>query len=245
MTNATAQVNSEPCRPRRRTCRRGRAGETAWRGNASAVLRAWASAMIASLALDDRVFGQNLPDPLERFLRRRLRRHPFPDHVGLRRAPDLLGVGLGIAGVEDGVIRHRRIHQALAGISRHVRILGVEPEGVAFDEIRHRRQPSAQPRFQVFIVTFGWIRYFRKSLAPSTFFAPFGTKGPMTASCAGICLPALSSGKPIVTMSSYSSFLWYNATSGEIVPSMYAIICLAWNALLSSASFQLSAPGGT
>src|SRR6516164_7491305 len=104
MTNATAQVNSEPCRPRRRTCRRGRAGETAWRGTASAVLRAWASAMIASLALGDRVFRQNLPDALERFLRRRLRRHPFPDHVGLGRTPELLGICLGIARVEDGVV---------------------------------------------------------------------------------------------------------------------------------------------
>src|SRR5262249_22120705 len=107
MTNATAPGNSQPCRPRRRTWRRGPAGETAWRGNTSAVLRAWASAMIASLALGDRVFRQNLPDPLECFLRCRLRCHPFPDHVGLGRAPDLLGVGLGIAGVEDGVIRHR------------------------------------------------------------------------------------------------------------------------------------------
>src|SRR6266851_4260458 len=130
MTNATAQVNSEPCRPKRR---RGRAGETAWRGNASAVLRAWASAMIASLALGDRVFRQNLPDALERFLRRRLRRHPFPDHVGLSRAPELLGIRLGIARVEDGVSRHRRIQQALAGVSRQVRVLGVEPEGVALD----------------------------------------------------------------------------------------------------------------
>src|SRR5437588_6562361 len=100
MTKATAQVSSEPCRPRRRTRRRGCDRETAWRGNASAVLRAWTSAMIASLALGDRVFCQNLPDPLERFLRRGLRRHPFPDHVGLGRAPGLLGVGLRIAGVE-------------------------------------------------------------------------------------------------------------------------------------------------
>src|SRR6516225_9703739 len=101
MTNATAQVNSEPCRPRRRTCRCGGAGETAEGGNASAVLRTWASAMIASLALGDRVFRQNLPDALERFLRRRLRRHPFPDHIGFGGAPDLLRVGLGVAGVED------------------------------------------------------------------------------------------------------------------------------------------------
>src|SRR6266852_8555274 len=107
MTNATAQVNAEPCRPRRRTLPRGRASETARRGKASAVLRAWASAMIASLAYDDRVFRQDLPDPLERFLRGRLRRHPFPDHVGLGRAPGLLGVGLGPAGVEDGISRHR------------------------------------------------------------------------------------------------------------------------------------------
>src|SRR5262249_10182060 len=119
------------------------------------------------------------------------------------------------------------------------------PEGVALDQIRHRRQPPAQPRFQVFVRHLRLNQIFQELFGPSTFFAPFATKAPPTPSCDGICLPALSSGKPIVTMSLYSSFLWYSATSGEIVPSMYAIICLAWNALLSSASFQLSAPGGT
>src|SRR5262245_50528754 len=96
MTNATAQVNSEPCRPRRRTWRRGRAGETAWRGNASAVLRAWASAMIASLALDDRVFRQNLPDALEPLLRRRLAPPPSPYKTALRAPSKKLGTCFGI-----------------------------------------------------------------------------------------------------------------------------------------------------
>jgi hypothetical protein len=35
------------------------------------------------------------------------------------------------------------------------------------------------------------------------------------------------------------------ATSVEMVPSRSMAICLAWKALLSSASFQLIAPGGT
>ncbi len=46
-------------------------------------------------------------------------------------------------------------------------------------------------------------------------------------------------------MSSYWSFSWIMATSVEIVPSRSMTNCFAWIALLSSASFQLSAPGGT
>jgi hypothetical protein len=51
-------------------------------------------------ALGYRVFGQNLSDPLERFLRRCLRRHPFADDVSLGSAPNLLGSHLGKPGVE-------------------------------------------------------------------------------------------------------------------------------------------------
>src|SRR5262245_43279694 len=40
---------------------------------------------------------------------------------------------------------------------------------------------------------------------------------PMSPSCDGIWRPALSSGKPMVTMSLYSSFLWYSVSSVEIV----------------------------
>jgi hypothetical protein len=46
-------------------------------------------------------------------------------------------------------------------------------------------------------------------------------------------------------MSSYSSLLTMIATSVEIEPSRSITIVLAWKALLSSASFQLIAPGGT
>src|SRR5215813_3476909 len=46
--------------------------------------------MIGLSALLDRVFRENLPDPLERLLRCGLRRHSLSDDVGVGEAPDLL-----------------------------------------------------------------------------------------------------------------------------------------------------------
>jgi hypothetical protein len=77
------------------------------------------------------------------------------------------------------------------------------------------------------------------------FFAPFGMKAPLTVSGDGIGLPSLLLGKPSVTTSSYFSLSWYIASPVEIVPSRSMTICLAWKELLSSASLQSSAPGGT
>ena len=51
-------------------------------------------------------------------------------------------------------------------------------------------------------MTFGWMKYFRKSLATSTFFAPFGIRPQALPARLGTGLPSLLSGRPIVTMSS-------------------------------------------
>jgi hypothetical protein len=101
------------------------------------------------------------------------------------------------------------------------------------------------PTFRYSLQTFGWIKYLRKSLATSTFFAPFGIRPHALAALLGTGLPSLLRAKPIVTMSLYSCFLSKMATSVEIVPSRSITVVLAWKALLSSASFQLIALGGT
>src|SRR5260370_34900380 len=105
--------------------------------------------MIGLSALRDRVFRQDLSDPLERLLRRSLRRHSLSEDVGRGEAPDLLGFDLGIAWVVNGILRDRRAEQALPGVSRQVLILGIEPEGVVLGEFRHCWKPSAQSAFQV------------------------------------------------------------------------------------------------
>src|SRR5215468_9239057 len=115
MTKAIAQVNSEPCRPRRQALRRFAAGAGATDGseNGSAVLRAWTSAMVASpfmlLTLRDRIFREDLPDAGKRLLGGSLRRRSLADHLGGGGAPDLLGIRFGVAGVEAGVVGHSRV----------------------------------------------------------------------------------------------------------------------------------------
>src|SRR6516162_1096535 len=101
------------------------------------------------------------------------------------------------------------------------------------------------PTFRYSFTTFGSIKYVRNSFATATFFAPFGIRPQVVRAWLGTGLPSFESGRPIVTMSSYSSFLLKIATSVEIEPSRSMTIVLAWKALLSSASFQLMALGGT
>src|SRR6266702_5798251 len=105
--------------------------------------------MIGLSALRDRVFRQDISDPLERLLRRSLRRHSLSNDVGLGEAPDLLGFDLGITWVVNGILRDRRAELALPGVSGHVLILGIELEGVVLVELRHRWKPAAQSAFQV------------------------------------------------------------------------------------------------
>ena len=82
-------------------------------------------------------------------------------------------------------------------------------------------------------------------MATGTFFAVLAMKAPATPSSARIGWPKLSLGSFSVTTSLYLSLSWIIATSVEMVPSRSITIALAWKALLSSASLQLSAPGGT
>ena len=95
-------------------------------------------------------------------------------------------------------------------------------------------------------MTLGCIQYFMRSLATSTFFAPFGMKPPPAPTWAAIGWPSLPLGRPVVTTSCiYACVSLIIASSVEIVPSKSTTNTFSWKALLSSASFQLNASGGT
>ena len=84
-----------------------------------------------------------------------------------------------------------------------------------------------------------------KSFATSTFAAPLGIIAQFTPNWLAICVPSLCSGGGMVSTSLYSSFCLRSiASSVDSVPSKSITQSLAWNALLSSASFQLTELGG-
>jgi len=60
--------------------------------------------------------------------------------------------------------------------------------------------PRPSPVFSNSLLTFGWMKYFRKSLETSTFFAPFGIRLQALAAGLGTGLPSLLSARPIVTI---------------------------------------------
>src|SRR6516225_4673634 len=114
---------------------------------------------------------------------------------------------------------------------------------LAIDGMHGTLRPS--PTFKYSLQTLGWIRYLRNSFATVTFFAPFGIRPQVVRAWLVTGLPSFDIGRTIVTMSAYSSFLLKSATSVEIEPSRSITLVLASKALLSSASFQLIALGGT
>ena len=59
-----------------------------------------------------------------------------------------------------------------------------------------------RPVFRYSLQTSGWIKYLRKSLAVSTFFAPFGISPQTLNAQLGTGLPSLLSANPHVTISS-------------------------------------------
>src|SRR5579864_1666671 len=68
--------------------------------------------------------------------------------------------------------------------------------GIGIDQ-----RPSPPLRYS--FNTFGWIAYFRKSLATSTFFAPLGIAAPKIGIGLANGFPSLPSGIPRVKISSY------------------------------------------
>src|SRR6266481_9082423 len=117
-------------------------------------------ALFSFSALRDRVFREDLLDPLEGLLGSRLRRHPAGHDIDPARTPGVLVLNLGIGRVEGPKLRRGRAEQALLGVSRPVRVR--EPPRVAFDDRRHRRDAAAEPRLSRPVTTFGLIKYLRK-----------------------------------------------------------------------------------
>src|SRR5215469_6948869 len=60
------------------------------------------------LGLRDRVFREELFDPLERLLCGRLRRHPFFHNIDPANSPNVLVLDLGVCGVKGPELRQRR-----------------------------------------------------------------------------------------------------------------------------------------
>ena len=105
------------------------------------------------------------------------------------------------------------------------------------------QRPSPPFRYSAWI--FGSITYFAMSFPTSTFFAPFGMIMQLVPNCGFIRLPSLVSGRPRVMTSFSSSFCFLSiASSVDKVPSKSMTHNFEWNALLSSASFQLIELGG-
>ena len=84
----------------------------------------------------------------------------------------MLVLDLGIGRVGDPECRHGRAEQALLDIGLAVRVLGSSHHGSFFtiDGIAGMLRPS--PVFSYSLRTFGWIKYFRKSLATVDVFCP-------------------------------------------------------------------------
>src|SRR6185312_17440437 len=74
------------------------------------------------LALRDRVFRENLLDPFDSLVRRRLRGHAALHDVGPPGAPDMLVADLSIGRVIDVELRNGRAQQALLGVRLAMRV---------------------------------------------------------------------------------------------------------------------------
>src|SRR5271165_1311618 len=86
------------------------------------------------LRLSDRIFREDLFDALECLLCGDLWRHPFLHYVDPAIGKGMLVLHLGKGWVVDPEVRYRRTEQGLRDICHAVRIGGVEPPRVGFDD---------------------------------------------------------------------------------------------------------------
>src|SRR5262249_49682760 len=100
-------------------------------------------------SLRDRVFCQNLFDPLERFFGGSLRGHSLSDHISCGQSPSLGRLALGVTRIVNGILRNRWTQQSLLRVSGYMLVLGIEPERFCLDELGDRRKPSAEPAFEI------------------------------------------------------------------------------------------------
>src|SRR4051794_17047245 len=191
----------------------------------------------------NRIFGEDLFHPRNRLFGGLLRRHVVQDYVGPAGRKHMFVAALGVGRIEHKELRDSLPEQTLLDIGLAMGSSFHQGSFSTIDFIAGILRP--RPTLRYSLHTSGCIKNFRKSFATSTFFAPLGIIPPVLVTTLGIGFPSLLSGNPIVMMSSYSSFFLIIATSVEIEPSRSITIVLEWKALLSSASFQLMALGGT
>src|SRR5215813_12307861 len=105
---------------------------------------------LSSSGLHDRIFRKYRLAAPERFVDRRLRRHPIVYHIVDREGEHVLGADLRPCRIVHFVNRDRWTVDALPGIGLERLVLRVEPERlVVLDDRRHGRQKPAEPSFQI------------------------------------------------------------------------------------------------
>src|SRR5579862_9650187 len=119
------------------------------------------------------------------------------------------------------------------------------PPGIGLERLCVNRHEAADAALGKLVVDSGCMINLEKSFATARFFAPFGITAKPTPKNPGITLPSLSSGRGwVMTLFSPSTSVDTIAISVDSVPSKSTTHSLEWNALLSSASFQLIELGG-
>src|SRR5438128_12389763 len=137
-TKASAHVYSPPLRSPRRErknarCRRpGRPTSTT---DALSIIR----------LSRDLVLREDLLDPLERLLDRRLRFRPLLRHVDHRYAPHVLGVDFRHGGVDTVEVGGGGPDKAVWDVTQKLRALGFLPDG-RFCSDGHDGRPAPKPR---------------------------------------------------------------------------------------------------
>src|SRR6516162_8256800 len=92
--------------------------------------------------LFNRIFREDLFDPLEGLVGRCLRYHPVLDDIHPPLAPGMLGLDLRVGRIEQPILRQRRLQPNLRGVGFAVRI--GEPPRIVLDDRRHARSAAAK-----------------------------------------------------------------------------------------------------
>src|SRR5215472_11435829 len=97
--------------------------------------------------LCNRVFCEDLLDPLECLFHGRLRRQAAVNDIGPGRGPDMCVLDAGVSRVEHPEVRYRWTEQTLLGVSGPVRVC--QPPRIVFGDRRHAWDIAAQPGLQI------------------------------------------------------------------------------------------------
>src|SRR5262249_52783052 len=121
----------------------------------------------------------------------------------------------------------------------------LKPQRVALGQFRNRQHPSAEPTLQI-LVQHLWLEHiFDQFLGQLDVFRALWDRGSedpdLRRHLLAVVVERLPLGHDVVVF----LFFVVEATSVEIEPSKSITMSFAWNALLSSTSFQPTTAGGT